>query len=262
MVDHSADLESRLSEVLRQFDSTWLYPSALFAAQQGDVASTQRLLAGSPCDRTDAEGRSVVSVAAACGHVSVLEALGPLNQLARPAVHRALRLAVQNDQRAAFDWLIAHGVDVNGADDDSSTLQAAAGRGRTEWVARLIALGADVDRFGPGALLHAIRRKNEAGIEAMLSALKAPLPPRLHRQLVHAAQEWGRIPIIRAVKRLPVAEHVAVPASDDTGRVIDTVKCEACGDITLLVIEQPDEGLERLWCRCTACGATHWRDNR
>lgn len=263
ILDQPADLDSRLSEVLSKFDDLWLFASALFAAQQGDVSSMRRLLAGGRADREDAEGRSVVSVAASCGQLAVLEALDAPAQLARPALHRALRLAVQNDQRAAFDWLIALGVDVNGPDEDgSSTLQAAAGRGRASWIELLVTLGADVAQFGPAALLRATRKKNEVGIEAMLAVMTSPVPANLHRQLVHAAREWGRLPVVRSIKRLPVVEEPAPLISAEGGQVIDTVKCHRCGDITLQLIEQPGEGLEHLWCRCTACGDSHWRDNR
>ncbi len=252
-------LEGLARSVVARCEAAELAPSALLAAQEGRTAAAVALLAGRAPDAEDEKGNSVVSVASACGHVAILEALKATQPWSTDVSRKALRLAVQNAHRTAFDWLLAQGVDVNGAGNESSTLKAAAGRNRADWVDLLAAKGADVARFGPAALQFALERRQEDGARALVGQLTLPLDGRTHRRLVETARKWGNNPVLAAVKRLAVIEQGARSRPGAPGTLLDTVTCSQCGDVTLEIREV--DGLERLLCQCTVCGFETWREN-
>jgi ankyrin repeat protein len=102
-------------------------------------------------------------------------------------MRRGMDLNIRNDQGhtllmktkepAVADWLIAHGVDVNAADNNGETaLMSAAGDGRTEIVKRLIEAKADLNRrstsYGRTALMDADSR-HHTDVAALLRAAGA-----------------------------------------------------------------------------------------
>jgi hypothetical protein len=250
-------LESLVVDAVARYPADVLTPSTLFAAQSGRVQAVLALLGGRAPDAEDDRGNSVVSVAASSGHLSVLEAVA--NQpWSVAAGSKALRLAVQNDHRHVFDWLLSRGVDVNGADAEASTLRAAAGRDHTAWIEVLVAKGADVRRHGPAALKFALERHKEAGARAMVLLLNEPLDGRTLRALVQAAEDWGNRPVMAAVRRLTSRDERPT-GGDVRGVLVDTIRCPGCNDITLELRDVDSSG--RLRGECAACEFETWYDN-
>lgn len=149
------------------------YENALSSAQLGDTGQLVNLLQrGIDPDTVDAQGNTLLIIAAREGHASTVEAL--LKHRAdvsrrNQAGDSALMLGVLKGERGVVDTLLAAGAPVN--HDGWTPLLYAAFEGRVEILNQLLARDADVNALAPNesnALMLAARNGNIEVVRRLL----------------------------------------------------------------------------------------------
>lgn len=149
------------------------YEEALSSARLGDTRQLVGLLnKGLDPDTVDAQGNTLLILAARDGHVATVEAIlryKPDVSRRNRAGDSALMLATLRGDRAMVETLVAAGAPIN--HPGWSPLLYAAFEGHLELVERFLALGADVNALAPNgsnALMFAARNGHMPVVRRLL----------------------------------------------------------------------------------------------
>ena len=169
------------------------YEDSLSAARRGDTQQLVQLLnRGLDPDTVDAQGNTLLMLAARDGNAATVEALLKY----RPKVSRrnaagdsALMLAVLKGESAVVDLLLNAGAPVN--HDGWTPLMYAAFEGRLEILDRLLARGADVRALAPNQSNSLMLAARNGHIDAVRRLLKTSIDLDQKNDAGLTAETWA-----------------------------------------------------------------------
>lgn len=169
------------------------YEDSLSSARQGDTQQLVQLLnRGVDPDTVDAQGNTLLMLAARDGNAQTVEALlkyRPKVSRRNPAGDSALMLAVLKGETAVVDLLLNAGAQVN--HDGWTPLMYAAFEGRLELVDRLLARGADVQALAPNQSNSLMLAARNGHIEVVRRLLKTAINLDQKNDGGFTAESWA-----------------------------------------------------------------------
>lgn len=195
------------------------YEDSLSSARRGDTQQLVQLLnRGVDPDTVDAQGNTLLMLAARDGNAETVEALlkyRPKVSRRNPAGDSALMLAVLKGETAVVDLLLDAGAPVN--HDGWTPLMYAAFEGRLELVERLLARGADVQALAPNQSNSLMLAARNGHIEVVRRLLKTRISLDQKNDAGFTAESWARENGNTEIADLLRAERGRHPASQTGG---------------------------------------------